>query len=550
MSENSKNQNDNNLSSDKSKDAELEDLISSVMAKKKSQQAEQSAEEKQSDENVTADKSSVGDIPDLKLKAMPVSSQVTVSSNVKKPQNRSAKADDHMVKKSASQSGGKDGLVKKESTAKSDAEKTNSATAKKASEESKKKASADKAETAASGEKSDKKKKNKWSAKKKTGVTLGIIFIVFVLLLAGIVALFFHYTGLLNRSGDNRKNYSQMPISDSDLTSGDDTFDEKLREEELKKQLQKNAVKLSDEDVFNVLLIGEDVRDPAEQGRGNTDVMMIISINKKNKTITTTSLMRDMWVYLGEFDVNSKLNAAYWHGGSEYLEDIIEQYFGIEINRYVSVNFESFIKIVEAVGGLDFDVQENEAEAMKDPLDEVNDILKRKRGTGYVTAGQQHLDGYQSLAYARIRYNCGDDYGRTQRQRAVIAQIIQKSKKLSLLQLNDLLNEVLKQVTTDVTDGEIASMLLDAFEYMDYTIQEVQIPVNGYFTADIIYSQDVLSPNIDANAAILQKVIYGSATTAEEAAEEYEQELISGGAAQTYGEQNGYYDEYGNYVSY
>lgn len=550
MSENSKNQNDNNLSSDKSKDAELEDLISSVMAKKKSQQAEQSAEEKQSDENATADKSSVGDIPDLKLKAMPASSQVTVSSNVKKPQNRSAKADDHMVKKSASQSGGKDGLVKKESTAKTDAEKTNSAAAKKTSEESKKKASADKAETAASGEKSVKKKKNKWSAKKKTGVTLGIIFIVFVLLLAGIVALFFHYTGLLNRSGDNRKNYSQMPISDSDLTSGDDTFDEKLREEELKKQLQKNAVKLSDEDVFNVLLIGEDVRDPAEQGRGNTDVMMIISINKKNKTITTTSLMRDMWVYLGEFDVNSKLNAAYWHGGSEYLEDIIEQYFGIEINRYVSVNFESFIKIVEAVGGLDFDVQENEAEAMKDPLDEVNDILKRKRGTGYVTAGQQHLDGYQSLAYARIRYNCGDDYGRTQRQRAVIAQIIQKSKKLSLLQLNDLLNEVLKQVTTDVTDGEIASMLLDAFEYMDYTIQEVQIPVNGYFTADIIYSQDVLSPNFDANAAILQKVIYGSATTAEEAAEEYEQELISGGAAQTYGEQNGYYDEYGNYVSY
>lgn len=375
--------------------------------------------------------------------------------------------------------------------------------------------------------------KKRWSAKKKTGVALGIIGLIFLLVIGIIIGGFFYYTHLLNRNGDNSKNYNKMPVDESNLTDGDDTFDEKKREEELRAQLSKNASKLSDNSVYNVLLIGEDVRDPDETGRGNTDVMMIISLNTKNKTITLTSLMRDMWVYLEQFNTNSKLNAAYWHGGSEYLEEVIEQYFGIEINRYVSVNFESFIQIVEAVGGLDFDVKENEAEAMKAPLDEVNDIKKMKRGTGYVKAGKQHLNGYQSLAYARIRYNCGDDYGRTERQRAVISQIITKAKQLSFLEINDLLNKVLKEITTDIPDGEIASMLLNCFDYMKYDVQQLQIPASGYFKEDIIYNEAVLSPDYEANAQILQKVIYDDAKTAEEAASEYEDERTNGTAQQS-----------------
>ena len=373
-------------------------------------------------------------------------------------------------------------------------------------------------------------KKKRWSKKKKTGVALGIVGLVILLIIGLLVGGFFYYTHLLNRNGDNSKNYNKMPVDESNLTDSDDTFNEKKREEELRAQLSKNASKLSDDSVYNVLLIGEDVRDPNETGRGNTDVMMIISLNTKNKTITLTSLMRDMWVYLEQFNTNSKLNAAYWHGGSEYLEEVIEQYFGIEINRYVSVNFESFIQIVEAVGGLDFDIKENEAEAMKSPLDEVNDIKKLKRGTNYVKAGKQHLNGYQSLAYARIRYNCGDDYGRTERQRAVISQIIKKAKQLSFLEINDLLNKVLKEITTDIPDGEIASMLLNCFDYMKYDIQQLQIPASGYFNEDVIYNEAVLSPDYEANAQILQKVIYGDAKTAEEAASEYEDERTNGTA--------------------
>ena len=90
--------------------------------------------------------------------------------------------------------------------------------------------------------------------------------------------------------------------------------------------------------------------------------MMIISINTKNKTITMTSLMRDMYIYMAQFDEGNRLNSAYWHGGCEYLEQCIEDYFGIQIDRYARVNFYSFIDIVETVGGIDMEVSKAEAE--------------------------------------------------------------------------------------------------------------------------------------------------------------------------------------------
>lgn len=384
-----------------------------------------------------------------------------------------------------------------------------------------------------------KKKKKGWSVKKKTGVALGIIFLSLVIITAVIVGLFFHYTGLLDRTGDDKINTEPAPFNSSDWVDESDTFNEKEKEDELRAQLAKNSEKISDEEVMNILLIGEDIRDTEGNDRGNTDVMMIISINHKQKTITMTSLMRDMYVYMSEYNNSGKLNSAYWHGGAEYLERVIEDYFGIEIDRYVKVNFRQFIDIVEAVGGLDLTVAANEAEAMDAPLSEQNKYLGYKKGTDYIdkslykTGGEDdkvkmHLNGNQSLAYARIRYNCGDDYGRTQRQRIVMKEIIKEAKKLSFIELDSLMNKVFPEVKTDITNGEIASILLNAFDYMNYDIQELRLPVDGYFTDDVIWNMQVLSPNYQANAAFLKYIVYGDAKNSEEAAAQYEKEIADG----------------------
>lgn len=395
-----------------------------------------------------------------------------------------------------------------------------------------------------------KKHKKGWSTKKKTGVTLGIIFLLLVIIMAVIVGLFFRYTSLLDRKGDNKVNSAPPPINESDLVDKEDTFDQKKKEEELKAQLQANSTKISNEDVMNILLIGEDIRDTEGNDRGNTDVMMVISINHKNKTITMTSLMRDMYVYMSQYNNSGRLNAAYWHGGAEYLEEVIEDYFGIEIDRYVKVNFRQFIDIVETVGGLDLTVAGNEAKAMDDPLGEQNKYLKNEKGTDYIDKSlydsddqkiDMHLNGNQSLAYARIRYNCGDDYGRTQRQRIVIKEIISKSKKLSFLELDKLIKKVFPEVQTDITDGEIASLLLSAFDYMNYDIQELRIPADGYYTDEVIYSMQVLSPNYQANGAFMKYMIYGDCKNVDEAMKQYEKEIADG----TFYEKNNIDPNYG-----
>ena len=370
-----------------------------------------------------------------------------------------------------------------------------------------------------------KSKKRGWSAKKKTGVAIAIIFIIFFLLLGFIIYMFFHYTGLLDRNTSEAKNYNKPTLNSSEFRDESDTFDKKSQEDELKAYLKRNSTKISDENVTNILLIGEDLRDTAEEERGNTDVMIIISLNNEQKTITMTSLMRDMYIYMSEYNYSYRINAAYHAGGCEYLEQCIEDYFKIEIDRYVRVSFKEFITVVEALGGLDMTVTDDEAIGMHDPMAEQNKYLGNDRETDWLwEGGDLHLNGNQALAYARLRYVGNSDWERTERQRKVIKEIISESKNLSLLQIDSLLNDVLPNVHTDLTDGEIASLLLDVFDYMDYDIQEVRIPADGYYSGQIVDNMDVLLFNYNANAAIIQKVVYGDCSTVEEAIAEYQNE--------------------------
>lgn len=405
-------------------------------------------------------------------------------------------------------------------------------------------------------------KKKKSSKKKKVALTLEIIALTCMIALAVGAGLFFYYAHLLNRDGDDKINNSAAPVDERDIIDEPDTFDGDEQDRKLREELQKSAKRISSEDVMNILLIGEDIRDTETQERANTDVMMIISINRENRTITMTSLMRDMYVYMEKFNVSGKLNSAYWHDGSDYLAEVIEDYFRIDIDRYVKVNFRQFIDIVETLGGLDVDVTYNEAYAMMKPLDEQNKYLHYEKGTDYVDLEQYgeypweyrygdeneptahlHLNGNQALAYTRIRYGCGDDYARTQRQREVISLMIDKSKKLSLTKLDKLIKAVFPEVETDIDDGEIALLLLNTNEYLKYDIQQLRIPVDGYYTDDTIWSQAVLRPDYQANAAIMRNMIYGSQETAERAAAQYESELANG----TFYEKNGIEPPYNYY---
>lgn len=119
------------------------------------------------------------------------------------------------------------------------------------------------------------------------------------------------------------------------------------------------------------------------------------------------------------------------------------------------------------------------------------------------------MNGNQALAYARLRKVGNSDWERTQRQRTVIDLIANKTKKLSLTELNSLLNKVLGKISTDLTDAEIAYYLLHASTYLNYERGQIQIPAEGTYTCETIRGASVLCPDFTSNIRTLQKKIYG-----------------------------------------
>ena len=352
------------------------------------------------------------------------------------------------------------------------------------------------------------------STKKKVAAIIGIFVGIIVVLMLLAVGLFFFYTSLFGK-WIGEINSGDYEYNNSDYVDESATLSPEEVEKRLKEQLEGMANDpMKDKDVMNILLIGEDLRDTESDGRGNTDAMLMLSLNQKNKTITMTSFMRDAWVNIGNYG-QDKLNAAYWRGGPEMLEDTLENYYGVSIDRYVIVNFKSFIEVIDTIGGIKMDVRDDEAEGMKKPMSEQNRLLNKKKGTDYLKKGgkQLNLNGNQALGYARLRYVGNADYERTERQRKVIAEIINECKGLSLTELHSLAVKIFPQVKLDITKSEFASMLLNSFDYLNYEVQQLRIPADGMFREDIVtkngYNLSVLSPDFKANSDLLIKTIYG-----------------------------------------
>ena len=263
---------------------------------------------------------------------------------------------------------------------------------------------------------------------------------------------------------------------------------------------------ISDSAVTNVLLIGSDSRKDDEAGR--TDTMILVSINRSSKEVVFTSLMRDCYVDIPDHG-SGKLNSAYTLGGTELLMDTITQNFGVKVDRYVFVSFFSFIKIIDAAGGLDLNITDEEAWGMTDPMAEQNKYLGNKKGTDYLDAGGSpiHVNGNQALAYARLRYVGNADFERTDRQRIVINKLIEKAKSLSILELDSFLKTSCKEITTNMSKGEMFLMFYKLLFAAGYDREELRIPPEDAYYYGTHDGQSTLDLDFDAcKKAIAEKV--------------------------------------------
>lgn len=247
--------------------------------------------------------------------------------------------------------------------------------------------------------------------------------------------------------------------------------------------------------IHNYFLLGIDSRDGSFYGR--SDTMMIASINDTNKTIKLISLLRDTWATIPGMDYNgdgaddyAKLNAAYASGGFELLNKTVKQNFCLDIDEYVAVNFDAFCVAVDAFGGVDIEV--DDAAAPWIPLYDPGDPDRFARDfygnqirepIGYV-GDTYHLQGFQALAFCRVRYCYPDsDFSRQQNQRNVVSALISTAKSSNPKTLLSVAKNVLPYVTTNMTKNELEKYIVNVLKYTGYTIEnEYHLPQPGEYS--------------------------------------------------------------------
>ena len=265
---------------------------------------------------------------------------------------------------------------------------------------------------------------------------------------------------------------------------------------------------VEDEDVYNLLLVGVDRRD--KTWNGNSDSMMLVSINHTAKRVSVVSLMRDTYVDIPGYGYN-KLNAAYALGGGPLLTETITDTYKVDVSRYAAVDFENMIQIIDALGGIDLEMTDAEVEVANGYMLDMCNTLGLN-GYDYVQpgGGVYHCNGVQAVAYARNRYVGNSDYARTERQRYVISQIIEEVKRMDVAQLTQFVKDVLPLVTHNVEETEIWDLVTKAPEILQYKFVQDRIPYDNMYDVIYVDSQDMLVPQWETTIEKLHNTIYGN----------------------------------------
>lgn len=217
------------------------------------------------------------------------------------------------------------------------------------------------------------------------------------------------------------------------------------------------------EDYTTIALFGLDNRSNGDLASGRSDVIMLASINNKTHAVDLVSVYRDTYLDVGGSTFR-KCNEGYAKGGPTQAVTMLNKNLDLNISDYVTVDFNAIIECVDLLGGVELTVTDDEASLMKGYMDELNKLTGHS--SEYLPSGGTYtVDGVQACAYARIRYGGGDDYRRTERQRTVIAAMVNKAKKSNILTLNKVINAMFSDIQTSFTNTELLSLAASLFSY-------------------------------------------------------------------------------------
>jgi LCP family protein required for cell wall assembly len=322
-------------------------------------------------------------------------------------------------------------------------------------------------------------KKNEKSKLKKVGKVILIILLVLIILLGIAVGAGFWYVN--DKLG--RLNYVEIDENEIEVNEG---VDDEL-----------NGYR-------TIAIFGVDSRSNELVSGTRSDCIILATIDEKSKEVKLTSVYRDTYLEITGRSLD-KVTHAYAYGGAALAMSTLNTNLDLNIKEFITVNFESVVDIVNAVGGVSINITSAETEYINGYIDEVNK-LTGSSSSHITTAGTQNLDGVQALAYGRIRYTSGGDYKRTERMRDILTAVVEKAKKMSVSQLNSLADKLLPVVYTNINSGEIISLIpqLASYKIVDSTgwpYETKGATINGVWYGPPI--------TLESNVRELHEKVYG-----------------------------------------
>ena len=218
----------------------------------------------------------------------------------------------------------------------------------------------------------------------------------------------------------------------------------------------------------NIALFGLDNRDTGRYDGGNSDCIMIASINNDTKKVKLISVYRDTFLNVKEETYN-KINSAYSYGGPKGAIAALNRNLNLDIVNYVAVDFGALVEAIDLLDGIELTLTDQEVQIMNDNyIDEINQVTGKSSGR-LSGGGTYRVDGVQALAYCRIRHTAGDDFKRTERQRLVLTKMIEKAKGSSIATVGSMINSMIDEISTSYTSKGLLEL---ASSVMDYELED------------------------------------------------------------------------------
>lgn len=328
-------------------------------------------------------------------------------------------------------------------------------------------------------------KQPKQSGKKK-GLKIFLIVIAVILVLLLILA---GAAYLYLQSKLKKMNIIELP---KDTYAYTEPTDEVTRPQETEEAetteapTEETVHQMSADDIINILFVGQAARAGEEETMA--DSTMLISINTYTKEVTCMSILRDSFVKLPDYKGHqcgrAKFTVCYnlgyqWGGGTaggmEMTNICLKDNFGIEVDYNVEVSFDSFIKMIDYIDGIDIELTQAEADYLN------KDTLYVKRT---IEPGVQRLQGMEALSYARMRKAAGDsesDIKRTERQRKVVEALLEKFRYRSIADLNKWIDILLPMVSTTMTPTDVTKLAAKVLPmFSELKIKGATVPMDGW----------------------------------------------------------------------